>query len=348
MKHPAQALAILDRAHVPPPGHPDLPNYKEWWHINIIDESSGLDLVVNLSLQANVHRAGGGRAFRIVLAHETSYGWTQDFVLQDGAAARPGHADLALDLDLGGASLAPQDQTLVLTLPPSPGTAISGQITLTPRADPLMIWKNTRIGTGRINWFLVPRLQADGQLVVGGRPYVLTRAPAYHDHNWGAWVWGDNFGWDWGFCTDLAETPDGMLSMVYDRTTDKNGLVSLEHSLALWLGARLTCFFSRPQLQVRPQGSFAGPVRRIPGLTGLIDPARPVGIPAALEMDARDGANWISARYVPEQALQIAIPASGHTGMAELNETLGLLVVAGQIGDQAFSTQRRACFEFLR
>lgn len=343
---PVPALAILDRAHVPPPGHPDLPTYKEWWHIALIDEALGLDLIVNLSLSGDVHRAGAGRATRIVLAHEAAHGWTHDFALSDGLGADPG--DAALALTFGGATLLAQDETLVLTLPQGPGSRISGQITLHPCADPLMIWKNTRIGRGRINWFVVPAMEASGDLMIDGRPYLLTATPAYHDHNWGAWIWGDNFGWDWGFAARMIDTRDGWLSLVYDRTTDRQGQVSLEHSLGIWVEHRLSHFFARRQVQVGMQGSFDGRVARIPVMTGLIDPARPVGIPQALTLRAVDGDAWIEARFQPQQALQIAIPAEGLPGLAELNETLGLLTVTGQIGDQAFSTQRRACFEFLR
>lgn len=342
----APALAILDRAHVPPPGHPDLTAYKEWWHIALIDEAAGLDLIVNLSLSGDVHRAGAGRATRILLTHEAALGWTHDFVLSDGLGADPG--DAALALTFGGATLLVENETLVLTLPEGPQTRISGRITLHPRADPLMIWKNTRIGRGRINWFVVAALEAWGDLTIAGRPYRLTATPAYHDHNWGAWFWGDNFGWDWGFAARMVDTRDGWLSLVYDRTTDKNGHVSLEHSLGIWAEDRLTRFFARRQVQVATAGSFGGPVARIPVMTGLIDPARPVGIPQVLTLRAEDGDAWIEARFRPEQALQIAIPAEGVQGLAELNETLGVLSISGRIGDQAFATRRRACFEFLR
>jgi hypothetical protein len=342
----ASVLAILDRAHVPPPGHPGLARYKEWWHINVIDEAAGLDLIVNLSLSGDVHRAAAGRAYRIVIVHETARGWTHDFTLRDGLGAYPGGESLALDF--GGVTLMPEGEGLALTLAPDEGVHISGRLVLQARADPLMIWKNTSIGHGQINWFVVPRLEATGCLQVDGRAYALTAAPAYHDHNWGAWIWGDNFGWDWGFSAALTETEAGWLSLVYDRTTDKNGLTTLEHSLGLWQGARLAVFFSRRELQLAYQGRFAGDVQRIPGPATLIDPARPVCIPARLLIEAADGANWISASFRPEQALQIAIPAEGLRGLAELNETLGIFTVSGQIGDEAFSVSRRSCFEFLR
>ena len=48
-----------------------------------------------------------------------------------------------------------------------------------------------------MSWLFVPRLRADGWLRIGGREHRFDNDLAYHDHNWGRFWWGDDFGWTW-------------------------------------------------------------------------------------------------------------------------------------------------------
>ena len=64
-------------------------------------------------------------------------------------------------------------------------------------------------------------------------------------------------------------------------------------------------------------------------------------------MSARDGADWVEARYEPDTAIQIAIPKETGFGLIELNETLGTLVAEGEVAGRPIRISRRACFEFV-
>jgi hypothetical protein len=338
-------LAVLDRAHTPPPGHKRLAKYKEWWHLNIIDEHQGLDLIVNLSLNGDIHSAGQGRAYRILIAHEHDFGWTSDLSQREGIAVSAG--DEALELDLEGISFVPDGQALKLSIDQDSAQRIYGELEFLPQADPMMIWKNTTLGDGRINWFLVPDLLASGHITIEGRTYVLDNARSYHDHNWGHWLWGDNFGWEWGFAAAISQTSSGPLSFVYDRTSDKGGMATVEHSIGIWKGAELACFFSRRDIRLTRIGAFDRAVQRIPGISHIVDDARVVGIPKEIRIRAESGADWIDAIYRPQDVLQIAIPSELGRGLTELNETMGDLLLMGQIGSETISAHGRACFEFV-
>jgi hypothetical protein len=339
-----EAYGIADRPHVPPRGDPALATFKEWWHFNFIDDASGLDGIVNLSLTGDLHQADAGQANLILLTHERGIGWKGGLNLFDGLAAR---ADAEMiDVALGPSSIRYEGGRFRLDLSGSGGT-IAARLEFEPRAEPLMVWKDTPLGSGHINWIVMPFLAASGIVTVEGRAVALADARGYHDHNWGSWRWGENFGWDWGFCAAAVDGEGGPVSLVYDRTADRTGSRTMEHSLAIWRGERLAKLFTRRMIGARRSGRFVGPVKRLPGVMALIDPSQVTSVPRALAFRARDGADWLDARYETDAAIQIAIPRETGFGMVELNETLGWLTAAGHIGGDPISFRRRACFEFV-
>jgi hypothetical protein len=338
-------LALLDRPHTPPPGHPELARYKEWWHLNVIDEAHDLDLIVNLSLAGDLHIPGKGRAYGIVLAHRAKQGWAHDIILADGLV--PQIERQALNLSLGTITLRPVESALRLAIADAPDRKVAAMLDFHPRTEPTMIWRNTPIGQGHINWLLVPSLDVSGWIDVAGQRYDVVNARGYHDHNWGHWQWGDNFGWDWGFAAAFHDFDGETLSLVYDRTTENRGERTIEHSLAVWAGSEMICFFARRHIHLHRRGTFAGLVRRIPGVAALIAPAQPCSVPAEIVITAREANNWMTARYCPDAAIQIGVPSEMGNGLIELNETFGSLEIAGSVAGRVFSTHRRACFEFV-
>ncbi len=345
MRPLVEALQVADRPHIPGRGDPRLPDYKEWWHFNVIDDASGADVIVNLSLGGDLFTPDKGQANLILLVHERGRGWSGGLKLFDGVAAcvDPRRVDIAL----GSSALRCADRGYALALADTGGT-VAVDLLLEPLAEPFMVWKDTPIGEGHVNWLIVPNLAASGEIRVGGRRIAVSGARAYHDHNWGRWRWGDNFGWDWGFCAAAADIGGEPLSLVYDKTVDRARSGVMEHSLALWRGPRLAKLFSRRMVTAGRSDRFAGEVRRIPGVSALIDQSRVTSVPQQLRFAARDGVDWIDARYEPDAAIQIAIPRETGFGLVELNETMGWLTAAGSLGGEPLTFRRRACFEFVR
>jgi len=340
-----QAVGIVDRPHVPDAGDPHASTYKEWWHFNLLDDASGLDVIVNLSLSGNVREAGRGEANLILLAHEPGIGWSGGVTRFDGLAAQVD--EVSVDIALGEHRLAFADDHYEMRLVPDAESDIAVDLRLAPLTEPMMVWKNTPIGSGHINWVIIPSLSAAGSVRVGEREYPIRIARAYHDHNWGHWRWGENFGWDWGFCSSATEVEAAPLSLVYDRTVDRTGQQIAEHSLALWHGEALLKFFSRRMMRMRKTGHYRGKVRRIPGVASLMEPSAVGTIPARVDIVARDGADWVEATYIPDTAIQIGIPRETGFGLVELNETLGWLTMSGEVAGMSFTVTRRSCFEFV-
>ncbi len=339
------ALSLLDRPHLPQDGELDPANFKEWWHFNLLDDAYGLDLIVNLSLSGDITRPAVGEANLIVLAHEPAHGWTGGVRRHDGLTARVETATFDIQLDM--VKLRFHRDRYVLKAESERPDGISVDVELVPRTEPMVVWKNTPIGSGHINWLITPYLEADGTIRVADRQYRIAGARAYHDHNWGRWLWGDNFGWDWGFCSAAAEVEGAPMSLVYDRTVDRAGHRIMEHSLALWHGESLLKFFPRQQIRMQRKGFYRQHIRRIPGVAGLIDPASVATVPGRIDIEARDGDDWVDACYIPDAAIQIAIPREVGFGLVQLNETLGWLTLSGSVAGLQFAATRRSCFEFV-
>lgn len=340
-----ETLGLIDRPHIPSPGDPHAATYKEWWHFNMLDDASGLDLIVNLSLGGDIRTVRAGEANLILLAYEPQHGWTGGVTQYDGLAARVN--ERAVGITLEKVSLCYEGNHYVVHAGDPTNAGVELNLVLVPQVEPMVVWKNTPIGSGHINWSIVPYLTVEGDARVAQRHYRLRRARGYHDHNWGSWRWGDNFGWDWGFCSTFAEVAGQPMSFVYDRTVDRAGNRVKEHSLALWHGENLLKFFPRQQVRMQRRGFYRGPIRRSPGVGALIGPARVLTVPARVDLEAVDGEEWVQACYIPDAALQIAIPRETTFGIVELNETLGWLTISGELSGMAFTATRRACFEFV-
>jgi hypothetical protein len=340
-----QAVGIVDRPHVPMPGDPGLGRYKEWWHFNLLDDASGLDLIVNLSLSGNIREADQGQANLILLSHEPSIGWTGGVAQYDGLAAIL--SEDTVDLRLGGSNIGFDGEAYRLKMRDLEHGPIELDLRLRPATEPMLVWKNTPIGEGHINWLILADLTVEGEIQIADRRYLMHKARCYHDHNWGFWRWGENFGWDWGFCAAATEVEGRPLSFVYDRTVDRAGNRVVEHSLVLWHGEKLLKFFARHMIQMRRAGHYRGRVRRIPGVANLINPAQVGTIPGRVDIIACDEEDRLEASYIPDTALQIGIPRETGFGLVELNETLGWLTLSGSVGGMSFMTTRRACFEFV-
>lgn len=339
-----EAIGGIDRPHVPPSGDPALSTYKEWWHFNIIDDAAGLDVIVNLSLTGDIRTGDEGQANLIFLSLEADRGWRGGLDVFDGLSATVD--ERGVDLAVGQSSIRYSDGCYRLWLRSANGQ-LAADLRLVPATEPMLVWKDTPIGSGHINWMIVPYLSASGWVRIGERRVSMEGARAYHDHNWGHWHWGDNFGWDWGFCAAATELGGEPLSLVYDRTVDRRGARVAEHSLAVWRGEQLLRFFARQMIRVRHSGTYRGHVRRIPGVSNLMDPARVATIPARIDLTARFGEDLVEASYIPDAALQIAIPRETGFGLVELNETMGWLTLAGTLAGWPFNVTRRACFEFV-
>ena len=341
-----EILGILDRPHFPKPGAPGLERFKEWFHFNILVPDSSTDLVINFSFAGDVTRAGAGQADVIALVHHRARGWQGGIDSYDASAAVANPERLALSV-ADAASLSYQKGLYHLALQRHDGS-MALQAVLTPLVEPMLLWHDTPLGSGSINWLITPHMEASGELTIGGEQLVFHEAYSYHDHNWGYWKWGEDFGWEWGFFAQMTRAMgEGRFIIVSDRTSTRQGDVSLEHTLAVWRDAKLVKVFTRQMLRSRRHGRFAGTTPRHPGAANLVVTGTVQTVPERFVSSARDEGDWIDFEYVVDAACQISIPNELSFGVIGLNETFGELAVRGVLNGENLEFSARACFEFL-
>lgn len=339
-------LDVLDRPHLPTPGDPGLASYKEWYHFNLLDDAAGIDTIVNISLAGDPFQPDGGDANIILLAFRRDGGWTGGIDQYDALAATVD--EQTTDIRLGRSRLIWREGAFLLDAALRDGS-LAIRCRLSPMTDPMIIWKNTPIGSGHLNWLILPWLEADGCLTIGQTTHRFENVRAYHDHNWGHWRWGENLGWDWGFSSRVGRTPDGeFLTLVYDRTTDRQGSTVQEHTLAVWKGGTLFKLFTRRCLDYSRRGRFQPDrIARIPGAMNLNNPGQVLTVPGQVHVVAKDANDWLDVRYRVDAARQVSIPTDLGFGTVELNETFGRISITGYLAGTPVACEGQACFEFV-
>jgi hypothetical protein len=339
-----EALAVADRLHPPARGAADAGMYKEWHHFVLFD---GVErtLIANLSVNGDVRTRGAGEAKAVLLAHGPE-GWSGGVDLFGGDRARLSAGSPALRVGRNRITFRDGRYRVTASLEDS---SVAMAAELTPVSASTMIWSDTPVGSGYVNWLIVPDLVATGRARAPGWKGSLSGWRGYHDHNWGRWWWGEDFGWQWGVARDPGAGGDGpALTLVYDRTTDRAGQVAKEHTLTVWRGPELVRIFTRVSLTARARGTFTGePVRRVPGVMGLLAQGASSGIPETLELDADDGPDHLGVRFEPRSAIEVVIPSELGFGHVRLIETVGTIAVGGRILGEDVEFRSRAVFELM-
>ena len=339
-------LALIDRPHLPAPGADNIGQFKEWFHFNLLGLPGDLDVIVNISFSGDVMCAGAGGADVVVLCHRNLDGWAGGIESYEGTAAHIDRSRLALTVG-DDVALRCEGGTYHLSIRSREGCP-GMHVELFPHAEPMLLWNDTPIGSGSLNWLIAPHLEARGEIHLPAETVVFDAACAYHDHNWGHWRWGDDFGWEWGFASDMGRAlGSGRLTVVFDRTTDRIGGASFEHTLALWRDHTLIKLFTRQMLRARREGQFAGPIPRRPGAAWLVAPGKVQSVPRIFLISARNDADWLDVEYGVSAALQIAVPSEFGFRIVGLNETFGKVHVKGVLSGESVSFSARCCFEFL-
>jgi hypothetical protein len=340
-----QSLGLIDRPHLPRPGTPGREAFKEWFHFTLLDAAQGIDVIANLSLAGDVTRAGAARADIIALAHLAGRGWSGAIDTYEATAADIDHDRLAIRLAHNRVHYADGVYRLSLRLQDE---VFDLELQMQPRTEPLLVWNDTPLGSGKLNWLILPQLDASGRLSLVDGTRLFDRVPAYHDHNWGYWKWGDDFGWEWGFVIDAPATAGApQIAVVFDRTTDRIGGEVLEQTLGVWRNGSIAKLFTRQMLRARRIGRFEGRIPRLPGAASLIQPGQVLEIPSVYRISARDAADWLDIDYRIDAGLQVSVPTDFGFGLVGLNETLGNCQVRGEVGGRSYDFTARACFEFM-
>ncbi|MDT5289552.1 MAG: hypothetical protein QOF88_4441 [Mycobacterium sp.] len=315
--------------------------YKEWHHFVV--HGRGVRILINFSLANEGFDADAVRLVPrvIVIAHDEN--WTGAIERFDERAVDVS-ADLG-ELTIGGnrMSITPDGYCVAIDLPDKD---IRGQLQFTSASQPFVV-RNQPLGDGRINWLFVPRLRAEGWLRINGQEHRMEDDLAYHDHNWGRFWWGGDFGWTWG--TILPTGSADPWSMVFMQTTDRSRLRCLSQALYLWHNDEPAAIFRHAAVQTRSNGVLkrAADCTLPPPMRLLLDGAVP-GVPERFDITATRGGDSLHAEFRSHSYARLAQPSEVCLDRSTvLCETSGTARVSGSINGEDVDFVGTGVFEFF-
>jgi len=315
--------------------------FKEWHHFVVHGRS--LRLLINFSLFNEGVDADRVRLAPrvIVIAHTEN--WTGALERFDEGTLNVS-ADLC-ELTIGGnrMTVLPDGYSVVIDMPDK---GIQGELRFTSPSRPYVV-RNEPVGDGRISWLFVPRLRADGSLRIGGREHRIENDLAYHDHNWGRFWWGDDFGWTWG--TILPAGHEDPWSMVFVQNTDRSRLRCFSQALYVWRHDEPATIFRHAAVRAHSKGLLnrAADCTLPPPMRLLLDGDVP-GVPKRIDITATRADNTMHVEFCPHSYVRLAQPSEVRLDRSTvLCETGGTTRVYGSINGEDVDFVGTGVFEFL-
>lgn len=315
--------------------------FKEWHHYVV--HRPGWRLIVNFSLTSEIRPGHAPRLVPrvIVIAHAERWtGVVERFDCEPIIAADLG----TLTVGANRMTVSPDGYRVVIDMPEH---GIHGDLHLTPTSRPFVV-NNQPVGDGRLSWLFVPRLAADGWFRIDGREQRLSGAVAYHDHNWGRFRWGDDFGWEWA--SVLPATPDDPWSFVFMRMTDRHRLRSLSQALYVWHHNEPAAMFRGAAVTARSTGLLGRPPDcTLPPAMRLVLGGDATDVPAAMEITATRSDDVVRAELRTESYARLAQPSEVHLDRSVvLAECSGTASVSGRINGDNIDFSGVGVLEILR
>lgn len=312
--------------------------FHEWAHFCVA--SPKVHLIVNISLAADPAE-GGARV--IVLVHTATEGvWHGVVEPFHGHEVElwPGR----LDSRFGPNELRAAGQKLRLRIAPRSGT-MSASLELVAESRPISKL-NASIPSGEMSWLAVPRMSAAGWLRIGATSIDLAEALAYHDHNWGRWRWGADFGWNWGFVFPADRKLPWVL--VLERLTNRARTEDSGLRVYLWRGEHLERVFREEEASLCSSGLLRpASVPKFPPVMGLLVPEASTDVPATIEVLANTAHDRLRARLKALTVAQVLVPSTAAEGVTIINEILVSARVDGLIGCDEVHFDGTGVFEHL-
>lgn len=330
---------ITDVLRPPAVFDPTAPAYKDWLHLNLFDHASGLIGIFNASLHG-APRDRRARAVGTALVHHPFHGWVGNVEVMDLARASVGTSAVGLER----IAVATDSQAgSVFASGRLDGDGLHANLTTQATSRPIDVSVPLPFGNGWISWYVVPRLSVAGTLRVNGTAMNLSRAFAYHDHNWGRWHWGENIGWKWG--AGVSEQGEVLLAMstlatrTHASTTGGTLVVELGPERRIFNGAFVRFTY---------EGRFTAPLRRLPGaLAALHQDRRRPALPAGIVVEAKDGIDEVELEFHPRAAAQLIAGDPMQPGYGFVHEMVGSFEARARIGGHSYHTTGLAVFEHV-
>jgi len=318
--------------------------HKEWEHFVVL--APDVDLLVNFSC-CDDERPGapaGAELPRLVLMARADH-WDGDVDTFPADATRI--VGGRIDFTLGPNRLLFRDGAFEITaeLRDRP---MRVQLRLTPLTTPAFVPSVPMLDGPPLHWAVVPRLRVEGSLWMDGREHVLDGAPAYHDHNWGRFLWGHDVAWDWSFV--LPTDADCPWCLTFVRLTDRGRTRTLARKLLLWEGEELRHVFREDEVEIDLLDGFLRPAQvfKIPRPMALVAPELATDVARGIRARAAAGGDRIECNFLANDVAQVLIPSESDLGVTIFNEVLGRTQVHGVIDGRPIEFAGRSVVEAIR
>lgn len=332
------ALGRLDRCRRPTPHrsrHRDgaVPA-KEWHHVVVHHP----DASILLNLSESVEADGRSIVRAVVMVHHAG-GWVSESLTAEAGEATIN--PLTLDLRIGNrARLRWADGRYEVRLDCA---RLRLDLSLTPISGPQLLSGGVLSNDERISWLIVPRLLATGSLHCDDVAVELFEAPSYHDHNWGHFAWGGDFGWEWasGTAADWSFTASRLLDRTRTRVSAQYLHVEDDTTSATFRDAEITVE------HIGRLGPVVAPV--VPGVMRLVTPVSLEDIPQVMIWRARRRDQAVEITVTPTSVARLVIPSDvDATRVVVLAEVFADVHLEATLGDHRRTSSGPGILELLR
>jgi hypothetical protein len=310
--------------------------YKEWFHFCVVGEE--LEVVANFSLMNNVAR--------VALIVRTGHSWHGNVETIPAEYVQAERGSLALNFGENKLRFSERGFEISIALSEEP---VSATLLLIPETVPLHR-PNSVLSPMPINWMVVPRLTAHGRVIAGGKRFDIEEAPAYHDHNWGSFAWGEDHAWHWGYALPkrTAARDPQVPSLAFVRLLDRTRARDAGHGLFLWRGAEYHRMFREGEVSISPVGYYRNPsALKVPRPMALLSPETCHDVPEKIGIAARGHGDEVDILFTADHLVQVLVPNDRDLGITVINEISGNYQLRGEVGGEELKLDGRGYFEVL-
>jgi hypothetical protein len=340
----AAAIAAADYTRLSPYSVGGRGAHKEWQHFVILTPT--VDLLVNFSVCDDTRSvaAPGAEYPRIVLVvNDGEWDGDVETLHPREVNVRGGRIDftfahnrLVFEDGCFHMSVALRERPVAL------------ELKLTPTTYPAHIPSIPMLEGPPLHWTVVPRLLVNGTLTVGGRTHQLRNEPAYHDHNWGHFLWGHDISWDWSFV--LPHDNQVPWALTFLRLSNRARGTALAQDILVWRDQHMAEVFREQDIEFHTELGFFRPAQvfKVPRAMALVAPELTADIPSGFAVRGRSGRDWIECSCLPHRMSQVLIPNDADFGVTIFNEVTARSSVRGCIAGEDFDFTGRSVMEFIR
>jgi hypothetical protein len=322
--------------------------FKEWQHFTV--HAPGLMLIVNFSVLDEPPLAGAAparsaiEAARVIMLVNRSGTW-------DGGVDRidPERVQIEaglVDARFGGNVMRLRDGRyhVVAALAQR---QLAVDLEFVPLSPPAQAINHPLSAHERLSWLFVPRMMARGTIRAGDEEITIEDAPAYHDHNWGHFRWGNDF--SWRFLQMCGDGPANEWSAVLWQVMDGNRNHTRSSGLYLRRGWSEEYVFRGHEVAVAGRGILRqASLLRVPPVMALVASGGACDVPAALRLEASGDDGHVVLEFQSASAAQLLVPSEvALVGAVTLNEVSGRCQLTGSAGGHALSMEGPGVFEYV-